>query len=45
MLADRRISAEARKALDIDPNFLPAYLCLADVHVGMKNYHHAVADT
>jgi tetratricopeptide (TPR) repeat protein len=35
---------EARKALDMDPNFLPAYLCLADVHVGMKNYHSAVAD-
>jgi TolB-like protein/DNA-binding winged helix-turn-helix (wHTH) protein/Tfp pilus assembly protein PilF len=35
---------EARKALDMDPNFLPAYLCMADVHVGMKNYQGAVAD-
>jgi TolB-like protein/DNA-binding winged helix-turn-helix (wHTH) protein len=35
---------EARKALDMDPNFLPAYLCLADVQIGMKNYQGAVAD-
>jgi TolB-like protein/DNA-binding winged helix-turn-helix (wHTH) protein/Tfp pilus assembly protein PilF len=35
---------EAQKALDMDPNFLPAYLCLADVHVGTKNYQSAVTD-
>jgi tetratricopeptide (TPR) repeat protein len=35
---------EAQKALDMDPNFLPAYLCLADVQVGTKNYQSAVSD-
>jgi tetratricopeptide (TPR) repeat protein len=35
---------EAQKALDMDPNFLPAYLCLADVHVGTRNYRGAVVD-
>src|SRR5580704_2729420 len=35
---------EAQKALDMDPNFLPAHLCLADVYVGTKNYQGAVAD-
>ncbi len=35
---------EAQKALDMDPNFLPAYLCLADVHVGTKDYQSAIAD-
>src|ERR1700693_5240811 len=35
---------EAKKALDMDPNFLPAYLCLADVHVGTRNYRGAVVD-
>jgi TolB-like protein/DNA-binding winged helix-turn-helix (wHTH) protein/Tfp pilus assembly protein PilF len=35
---------EAQKALDMDPNFLPAYLCLADVQVGTKNYQSAVTD-
>jgi len=35
---------EAQKALEMDPNFLPAYLCLADVHVGTRNYRGAVVD-
>jgi TolB-like protein/DNA-binding winged helix-turn-helix (wHTH) protein/Tfp pilus assembly protein PilF len=35
---------EAQKALDMDPNFLPAYLCLADVHVATGNYRSAIIE-
>ena len=35
---------QAQKALDMDPNFLPAYLCLADVQVATGNYQSAVIE-
>lgn len=33
---------EARKAIELDPNFRPAYMCLADSYIGAGNYQAAV---
>jgi len=35
---------EAMRALELDPNFTPAYMCLADSHMATKEYAEAVAD-
>ncbi|HKM89147.1 MAG TPA: winged helix-turn-helix domain-containing protein [Candidatus Acidoferrales bacterium] len=36
--------AQAERALELDPNFAPAYMCLADSHVGTRDYQMAVSD-
>lgn len=33
---------EARKAMELDPSFVPAYMCLADSYIGAGNYRAAV---
>lgn len=35
---------EARQATELDPNFVPAYLCLAHSYAGAKEYQAAIAN-
>ncbi len=36
--------SQAERTLELDPNFTPAYMCLADSHLGKKEFRTAVAD-